>query len=218
MAQLRCHKSLVVVIGLIAAATGAVQSSGQQAPSGDTEVATGIDSLVHNIRDAYVDQFRTFAEERNGAGMGATEVKVQLHRSDHLFRKLICVDFLRITDDGHEPELFRPERQLQFASFETRIGGVSVAISSFGWDGVEIRYDSPKPVEEILGGWFEHWFDPEDERLDPEALLNGNIHNIVVVEGGVSVDLGTAPPEAFSSLIAAFEQAGISRLRVGSEI
>jgi hypothetical protein len=208
------YRILVILLGFVVA----VPALAQDKPTETTGIAMSIDSMVRSIRDAYVDQFRTYAESRNDPATGRTEIKIKVNRSERLFRSLICVDYLRTTADGPQPEIFEPERQLYFDGFETDIGAVTVAFSSFGWDGVGIRYQSPRSAEEIFGAWFEHWFDPEDERLDPKALLNGNIHNIVLAEGMVSIDMGTAPPEAFHELIAAFEAAGVTRLEIGGDL
>jgi hypothetical protein len=34
----------------------------------------------------------------------------------------------------------------------------------------------------------------------------------------VSIDMGTAPPEAFHELIAVFEAAGVTRLEIGGDL
>jgi hypothetical protein len=215
---MRQFRPIAVLFGLLAAMAMHDAALAQDKPTETTGIAMSIDSMIRSIRDAYVDQFRTYAETRNDPATGRTEIKIEVKRSDSLFRRLICVDYLRKTADGPRPEIFEPERQLYFDGFETDIGAVAVAFSSFGWDGVAIRYQSPRSAEEIFGPWFEHWFDPEDERLDPKALLNGNIHNIVLADGMVSIDMGTAPPEAFHELIAAFEAAGVTRLAIGGDL
>ena len=215
---MRKNPILPALFGLAIGLVIVVPAASQDRSIVTAGTATEADRVIGNIRDTYVDQFRSYAEPRNGDETGATEIKIELNHSDRLFRKLICVDYLRKTADGPEPEIFEPERQLYFDDFEARIGGVTVAFSSFGWDGVEVRYESAKSIEEILGPWFEYWFDPDDERRDTTALLNGNIHTLVAFEGGVSIDMGTAPSAAFHEMIAAFEKAGVARLEIGGEI
>jgi hypothetical protein len=187
-------------------------------PDGSSEIALGAVEFIARVRDTYVDQFRAFAEHQVAEGVeGASEIKLELERSDGVLKQLYCADFMMATDDGYEPILFQAENQLFFEPFEARIGAIDIAFASFGWDGIEIRYESALTAEQILDDWHDYWFDPDDERRDPDTVLSGNIHNVVVFSGGVSVDMGTAPAEAFWDLLEAFDAAGITRLEIGGD-
>jgi hypothetical protein len=178
--------------------------------------ALGAVEFIARVRDTYVDQFRAFAEHQAAEGVeGASEIKLELERSDGVLNNLYCADFMMATGDGYEPILFQAENQLFFEPFEARIGAIDITFTSFGWDGIEIRYDSALTAEQILDDWHDYWFDPDDQRRDPDAFLTGNIHNVVVFDGGVSVDMGTAPAEAFWDLLEAFDAAGVMRLEIG---
>ena len=178
----------------------------------------GAVAFIARVRDTYVDQFQAFAEHNLAEGVeGASEIKLELDRSDRIFKRLYCADFMMATDDGYEPIQFHAETQICFEPFEARIGAIDVAFASFGWDGIDIRFDSALGPEQILDDWHDYWFDPDDERRDRDALLNGNIHNVVIVPGGVSIDMGTAPAEAFWDLLEAFDAAGVTRLEIGGD-
>lgn len=185
-------------------------------PQDDGDGPLGAVRFVSHVRDTYVDQFLAFAQHQAGRGVeGASEIKLELERSAGVFKRRYCADFMMATGTGFEPILFQPAKRLYFAPFEARIGAVDVRFASFSWDGIFIRYDSPLSAEEILDDWHEYWFDLADERRDPAATLNGNIHNVMIFPGGIAVDMGTAPAEAFWDLIEAFDAAGVSRLDIG---
>lgn len=180
--------------------------------------ALGPVEFIARVRDTYVDQFRTFAEHQlAGDTDGETEIKLELDQADGVLKSLYCADFMIETEDGFEPILFQAEAQLFFEPFEVRIGSIDITFASFGWDGIDIRYESPLTADQILDEWHDYWFDADDERRDLDAFLNGNIHNVVVFPGGVSVDMGTAPAEAFWDLMEAFDAAGVRRLEIGGE-
>lgn len=180
------------------------------------DAALGPVAFIARVRDTYVDQFRAFAEHQLAEGVkGASEIKLELKKSDAVLKRLYCADFMMATDEGYEPVLFQAETQLCFEPFEARVGAMDVAFASFGWDGIDIQYDSALTAEEILDDWHDYWFDADDERRDPDAFLNGNIHNVEVYPGGISVDMGTAPAEAFWDLLEAFDAAGVTRLEIG---
>jgi hypothetical protein len=187
-------------------------------PDAGSGLALGAVEFIARIRDTYVDQFEAFAEHQVAEGVeGASEIKLELERSDGVLKQLYCADFMMATGDGYEPILFQAESQLFFEPFEARVGAIDITFASFGWDGIEIRYESALTAEQILDHWHDYWFDPDDERRDPDAFLSGSIHNVVVFAGGVSVDMGTAPAEAFWDLLEAFDAAGVSRLEIGGD-
>jgi hypothetical protein len=187
-------------------------------PDGGRDLALGAVEFIARIRDTYVDQFEAFAEHQVAEGVeGASEIKLELERSDGVLKQLYCADFMMATGDGYEPILFQAESQLFFEPFEARVRALDITFASFGWDGIEIRYESAQTVEQILDDWHDYWFDPDDERRDPDAFLSGGIHNVLVFPGGVSVDMGTAPAEAFWDLLEAFDAAGVTRLEIGGD-
>ena len=148
-------------------------------PDGGSDIALGAVEFIARVRDTYVDQFEAFAEHQVAEGIeGASEIKLELERSDGVLKQLYCADFMMASGDGYEPILFQAESQLFFEPFEARVGAIDITFASFGWDGIEIRYESALTAEQILDDWHDYWFDPDDRRRDPDAFLSGSIHNV----------------------------------------
>ncbi|NUS19621.1 MAG: hypothetical protein HOQ25_07495 [Mesorhizobium sp.] len=71
------------------------------------------------------------------------------------------------------------------------------------------------PLDE-LDAWFQHWFDPDDARYREGAELGDIIHSLWVRPKALTVDFGTASPDAFWSLLALLEGAGTSGIRINA--
>jgi hypothetical protein len=173
-------------------------------------------AFVTHIRDHYVDQFRAFAEhQRASCAQGSSEVKLQLSEQSGLFGRLYCVDFLK-NDGASEVVEFQPEHILTFEPIVGTFGRASLSIEHMRWDDVLIRNDlDALPLDE-LSHWFQLWFDPEDARHNPDAQLSGTIHSLLLQPNCISIDFGTADPEAFWDILLLLENAGASGLVIGS--
>ena len=126
-----------------------------------------------------------------------------------------CADFVR--NDG-EPEIidFTPERVLGFESISTSLGNAEVTIADLRWDDIVIRHDASFDSEQVLGGWFDKWFDPADSRYRPGAELGNVIHLLAVEPGKLSIDFGSAAPDAFWELLNVIQRAGATQLHVSN--
>jgi hypothetical protein len=173
-------------------------------------------AFVTRIRDHYVDQFRTFAEQqRAGCTRGASEVKLQLSDKSGLFGRLYCVDFIK-NDGAQEVVELQPENILTFEPIVGTFGKASLSIEHLRWDDVLIRHDLDALPSDRLSRWFQLWFDPEDALRNPEAELSGIVHSLLVQPNCISIDFGTADPDAFWDMLQLLEDAGASRLEVNS--
>jgi hypothetical protein len=172
--------------------------------------------FLARIRDHYVDQLLIFiADQRRSSARGEAEVKIELEPGLKVFRSLGCADFVR--NDG-TPEIveFEPERVLGFDPISTTLGEADLKIERLRWDDVIIDHNGSFDAEQALGRWFEKWFDPDDRRYRAGADLGTVIHSLAVEPGRVSVDFGSATPDAFWELLDLLEKAGATELRVGS--
>ena len=129
-----------------------------------------------------------------------------------LFRSLACADFAR--NDG-QPEIldFRPERALRFEPISTELGKSQLTIEQVQWDDVIIHHNGDFDAEQVLGNWFERWFDPNDSRYSG-ADLGNVIHSLAFEPGKIVVDFGSAQPEAFWELLNLLEGAGVSEMTI----
>jgi hypothetical protein len=173
-------------------------------------------ALVTQIRDHYVDQLRVFiARQRQICTKGGSEVKLQLGDQSKVFSRLYCADFIK-NDGAPEVVELRPEHSLSFAAVEGTFGRASLRIEHLEWDNVLLRHDINALPAEGITRWFQQWFDPDDERRVPVGELSGCIHSLLLQHDTISIDLGTAPADAFWDILQMLEEAGATRILVSS--
>jgi hypothetical protein len=172
--------------------------------------------LVAHARDHYIKQFRAFVEDQLAqCEQGAAEVKLQLGEQSDIFQRLYCVDF--ISNDGAARVIeFSPGDVLSFDPVTGHYGRSALVIRHLHWDDVLLRHDLEQVPEAALDAWFQRWFDPEDVRYEPDASISHVIHSLMVDPGLLSIDLGTASPEAFWEMVDLLEQANASMISVSS--
>jgi hypothetical protein len=173
-------------------------------------------NFLSRVRDHYVDQFRAFVKRQlENCSQGAAEVKLELNADSEIFRRLYCVDFIR--NDGASKIIeLQPDRVLNFEPITGSVGDAILKIEHVRWDDVLVYHNAQTDFGDALSGWFDTWFDPEDRRYVQGAELGNVIHSLGVRPQLLSVDFGTAEPEAFWELIALLERTGASELRVSS--
>jgi hypothetical protein len=173
-------------------------------------------AFITRIRDHYADQFHTFVkQQRANCSQGASEVKLQLGAQSELFDRLYCVDFIK-NDGAREIVEFQPENILSFEPIVGTFGQAALTIEHLRWDDVLIRHDLDDLPSEHLSSWFQLWFDPEDARHDPHSELSETIHSVLIQPSCISIDFGTAGSDAFWEILQLLEDAGASRIEVGS--
>ncbi len=172
--------------------------------------------FLARIRNHYVDQFRVFIEQqRLRCQQGASELKLQLSEQSDLFDRLYCVDFIK-NDGVRQIYEFQAENILTFDPIVGTLGKASLSINHLQWDAVAIHHDLGGPPPDELAQWFRFWFDAEDARHDPDAELSETIHSMLIEPNRIDIDFGTASPDAFWEVLQLLENAGASRIEVGS--
>ncbi|MGQ3282492.1 hypothetical protein [Bosea sp. (in: a-proteobacteria)] len=175
-----------------------------------------IESLIDRVRDHYVEQFSDFAvRQKEGAGRGAAEVKLQLGEASQLFGRMYCADFVKNDDESRVVE-FWPEHVLEFQQINGSFGQTALTIDYLRWDDILFIHDVEALPADALANWFRHWFDPDEERYDAKAALSGIAHSMVVTAKQVSVDLGTAAPVAFWDMLQLIADAGATHVRIST--
>jgi hypothetical protein len=173
-------------------------------------------ALVARSREHYVEQLAAFADvQQRSCTRGSPEVKLQLGPESKLFERLYCVDFIK-NDGKSEVIELQPDRTLSFEPVLGTFGSSNITIEHLRWDDIEIYYDGADIPSSELAGWFQVWFDLNDERRNPEAQLSGVIHSLFVQPGVLNIDLGSAPADAFWAILALIEQKGTTAIRVTS--
>ena len=131
---------------------------------------------------------------------------------------------LRVTRDGRAalrrvestpPFLFEPLSMVAE-------GGFTTVISPFRWEAAELVVETrrTRPDWRPLRLWFLEWFQSRFGELAPD--LDGAVHAVsgpeTVTDGfHLTVDLGSAPLAALAGLVAAIEESGCLRLRIGAD-
>jgi hypothetical protein len=180
--------------------------------------------LVAQVRDHFLNQFGAFVERQQElCPFGSPEVKLQLSETSGVYQRLYCVDFIKPAEEDDEDDEaeseggvveFQPEFFLEFEPTSGGFGAMAVTIEELRWHDVVFYHDLPKLPDELIAQWFEAWFDPEDERYDPESRFAGIIHTLLLDYGEVSVDFGTAPVEAFWDMLELLEASGAKNVRI----
>lgn len=170
------------------------------------------EAFISQVREHYLDQFKAFVErQRLACAQGAAEVKLRLSDHSEVYQRLYCADFIKNDGDPQVIELL-PERTLDFDVIDGSFGGAALVIEQLRWDDVVVHHDAPEPLDG-LAGWFEKWFDPEDERHVSGAVGNV-IHSLLAKPNTLSMDLGSAEPDALWEILDLLEAAGATSLRI----
>ena len=177
--------------------------------------------LVAQVRDHFIEQFGSFVEQQQARfKLGSAEVKLELDEDSTVFAGLYCVDFIRPVDEEEDEDEedgvmeFAPAFFLQFEPTSGSFGRAEVQIEQLHWNDIVIQHDLAVLPDELIEEWFEAWFDPEDERFDPEARFAGVIHSLAMTDGAISIDFGTAHAAAFWDMLELLESAGATQLRI----
>jgi hypothetical protein len=184
--------------------------------------------LLNQIRDYYVSRFidafhehsadgdATIAHEPafcNADGDIITEGQFALPaRGDLLIiRDGVVSDSIRIDTDGMLS--FEP------IAFEWPESKVHVDLRPFQWNWMQLRIYGLRPDVDWtpIHDWFIRWFQENDPAADE---LLGGVHFLSDPEridelSQLSIDLGTAPVEAFEELLDAIGQLGTDRVQIG---
>jgi hypothetical protein len=174
---------------------------------------SAIAGLLERVREHYLDQFRAFvAKQSLGFKDGSAEIKLKINGRTSLYRDLVCIDLIR---NASEPERFELEPDyLKFDPIAGTIGQMMFRMRGLRWDDANFTHDKPGFQPDCIAEWFETWFDPEDERADATGEFSGTIHSCMVSEQSVSVDFGSAPVDAFWSLLEILEKAGARNVAI----
>jgi hypothetical protein len=167
-------------------------------------------ALIEQIRNAYVDAFRSFVEEQHrSCKTGSAEVKLQLGGQSKLFNRSYCVDFVDNDDGDGDVVEFTFDQHFSFTALRGDLGNLSVTFTSMRWNGVIISHDLKDLPADAIATWFEQWYDPSNQHHDDSAEFSNTIHSLLVEPEMLSIDFGTAPTEAFWSLLNLLEEAGV---------
>lgn len=170
--------------------------------------------MIEQVRQRYHVAFSDFiARQLADCEQCGAEVKLELGESSHVYRRLYCADFVR-NDRQRQVIEFVPE-SVTIEPFTMKFRATDVHVEGISWDAAVLSHDLENIPRAALNDWFDRWFDPDDTRFDPEADLQSVIHSLIVEEGALTVDFGSAPADAFDELLDLLSAAGARRIVVG---
>jgi hypothetical protein len=113
-------------------------------------------------------------------------------------------------------------RRVEFEPVSIECNKTLVLLSPLVWDYVAIRFPGELEVSALapLQSWFLRWFDADDvHELNSEGFY-GVVHFMSdpafqADETCITVDMGSAPMQAFEELIDALGELGVPRAAVG---
>ncbi len=98
--------------------------------------------------------------------------------------------------------------------------GLILEIAPLVWHEIEFRCANFEPEEKELLIWFDKWMDPEDKRYREDVTLGSFIHSVYFEikkdTAIVSVDFGSAPPEALFEFIDVLKNQKNSKISISS--
>ena len=170
--------------------------------------------LVVHVRQYYVGRFTAFvAHQRSTCARGGAEVKLRLSDQSRVYRHLYCADFIKNDEVSEVVELELGEWP-EIDPISGAFGAMEVTFDRLRWDDVAIHHDLLGLGDDQVAPWFDLWFDPDEARLDTTATHSSCIHALTVEPGVLSVDLGTAPEQAFWDLLTLLEKEGARTARI----
>jgi hypothetical protein len=132
------------------------------------------------------------------------------------FEDWFCVDFVSKRDGDIGLRVFSPKNALSLAPIQAKYENMSLGLGNFRWDNSVIRYAPAELDRAALRAWFNKWFAPSHERKPAGAPLSGNIHFVTLGDGALKIDFGTAPAEAFWSVLDVLKASGATHVTIAS--
>ncbi|MDF2231604.1 hypothetical protein P2H44_03470 [Albimonas sp. CAU 1670] len=150
-----------------------------------------------------------------GVAMDGSDLLDDVYRFDLVLKEpdgeLTSLDFAMEVPPGQDPP-----------AFVERIGEAVLHVFRLRWDDVDLHHDLSEPPQDALTAWFHRWFDAASAPgaaadLAEETELPfpaGRLHSAELSPGRVTVDFGTAPPEALVELVTLLESAGARAVQI----
>lgn len=177
--------------------------------------------LLERIRALYVDELcKSLAETSDAVGEPILRQGSGAIGRDGDLDLGMRID-VAVVRDGKGVRQFHvaSSRRMQFEPIEVDIQGVQATLHPFAWDGLTLQVFGGSDDLTPFTQWFTEWFG--DDTPPGADGLRGVVHFLsdpTPIDDGQSfeVDLGSAPIEAFVTLLHAGVTHGASRIVVGS--
>ena len=183
--------------------------------------------LINAARERYLEAYRqTLRAQRPRLDQLTPEVLAAANGADHVpdAYRLFRVDL--VWQEQGQPRV----GALDGGPMTVRVPSVTdypddrrVTVTALRWDDCVFRASPGLDDGAPLRSWLGQWMDRADQNpVDPDGL-HGAVHSMTPPQRQPDgstlhvVDFGSAPPEAFTSLIATFFGAGTTHITIGDD-
>ena len=183
--------------------------------------------VITSTREQYLEGYRTtLRQQRDAKADFAVELPVmaqggpaELPEDYRVFR----VDFIWRENGQARVGVFQAGEHAIGGACQTEYpDGQVVRVVNLRWDDCEFRCAPAANVDGPLREWLKRWSDREGNKQADEDGLSSVVHSTTPPQSspdgklfGFAVDFGSAPPEAFTALVATLFAAGVREIRVG---
>ena len=175
-----------------------------------------VSAIFEKARELHMVQFEAFVADQSAAcGQGASEVKLELAEGSRCLERFYCADFVCRDGKARIVEM-TPDRILDLDDVQQRHAGMTIAIRDLVWDDVALSHDAGTIGADRIEPWFLRWCDPDDVRPAADGPFSLMAHSVIVSPGEIWADLGTAPVEALTDLLAMLGDAGAKRIDISA--
>jgi len=181
------------------------------------EVKRDLMDVVREARTRFMNSYLPYVKEHNKQEGGAPEVLLEIpEQSEELVINSIRVDYLQ---GGEQVVEFRG-KSVAVAPTEYITGdGLKVVLKPVAWTQIEFICETLDRTAPKFLAWCNHWFDVNGTFEPDENQLSGVLHTISVPISTdeftvLAVDFGSAPLEAFESLLKVLFEIGCQNVIV----
>lgn len=135
--------------------------------------------------------------------------------------KLMKLDFvLTIDDQIRGIHLVVPNVSIATTEFKLPNGTI-LTVKPIAWNSIDLRCDTFNASAKPFQDWCSHWLDVVEKFEKDEIGLSGTLHHVTVPktendQTTFSIDFGSAPVEAFETLMKLLSELGVANITISS--
>jgi len=184
-------------------------------------------NILSLMRADYMALYRQALSELTEKGIMAVEPIVNMggedetDETDENKQLPVRIDVVLGTQEDYQLVGIQEDTQPGFEPFSAEVASlnIEVSVAPFLWHRCDVLMQGSCEDWQPLLEWFAKWMDLDNSRRDPSGFA-GSIHQMSLPaehpEGTIlTIDMGTAPPEAMLELLVTLDHMGLSSFRLG---